>query len=152
MIDPALASFLQQGIAINIGTRDAKLSPSGARVSAVVVEPSGTHLVAYLPKVAAPHVLPNLEANRQAALVFVRPTDDRSCQVKGEFESARPATARERPIVTAQWDGFMRELEAIGIPRAALAGWVTWPSIAIRLRATAIFDQTPGPDAGRPLP
>jgi hypothetical protein len=151
MIDPTLAAFLQEGIAIHIGTRDAALVPSGARVTAAIVEPSGTHLVVYLPKLAAPHVMPNLEANRQAAVVFVRPVDDRSCQVKGEFVSARAATARDRPQVMQQWDGFMTQLERIGIPRVAASGWVTWPSIAIRLRATSLFDQTPGPQAGRPL-
>jgi hypothetical protein len=148
MIDATLAAFLEQGIAIQIGTRSATLEPSGARATAVRVEDSGTHILVFMPKIAAPYVVPNLEENGQAAVVFVRPTDDKSCQVKGVFESVRPATAKDRPLVMSQWDGFMAELERIGIPRAVFANWVTWPSLAIRLRATAVFDQTPGPNAG----
>jgi hypothetical protein len=33
----------------------------------------------------------------------------------------------------------------------ATRAWVTWPAVAIRLRATAVFNQTPGPDAGAPF-
>jgi hypothetical protein len=50
-----------------------------------------------------------------------------------------------------QWDGFMASLAQIGIPRDVTREWVTWPAVAIRLKATAIFNQTPGPDAGTPI-
>jgi hypothetical protein len=93
MIDVELAAFLQEGIAIQLGTRNERLEPNGVRVVAVAVEAGGRHLVAYVPEAAVSHVLPDLESNGQAALVFA----------------------------------------------------------AIRLRVTAIFNQTPGPNAGAPL-
>jgi hypothetical protein len=151
MIDPALAAFLQEGLAIHIGTRNDHLEPNGARAVAVSVEPGGTHLVVYLARVASARVLPDLRSNGEAAVVFCRPTDDRSCQIKGGFVSARPARAAERPLMTAQWNQFLAHLERIGIPAAAVQGWVTWPALAIRLRVTALFDQTPGPQAGASL-
>jgi hypothetical protein len=151
MIDTELAAFLQEGIAIQLGTRNARLEPNGARVVAVTVEGDGRHLVAYVPDAAAPQVLPDLEANGQAALVFARPPDERACQVKGTFTSARPASEAERAGVLAQWDRWLDRLAAIGVPRATLEPWITWPCTAIRLRVTAIFDQTPGPNAGAPL-
>jgi hypothetical protein len=151
MIDDELAGFLQQGLGIHLSTRNAQLQPGGARVAAVRVEDDHLHVTAYVAKVAARRVLPDLEANGQAALVFGRPIDDRACQVKAVFVNARPASTRERPLIEAQWNGFLDQLERIGIPRAAAAGWVTWPALAIRLRATALFNQTPGPEAGTPL-
>jgi hypothetical protein len=151
MIDDALAAFLQQGIAINIGTRNDRLEPNAAHVPAAMVEPGGTHLVAYVPRVAAAPVLADLEANGQAALVFARPQDDRACQVKGTFVSVRDATDDERPAITAQWQGFMQQLEIIGMPGESTRPWIVWPCVAIRLKVTALFTQTPGPDAGAPL-
>jgi len=151
MIDQQLADFLQQGLGIHLGTRNAQLQPNGARVAAVKVEEDRLHLVAYISRVAARRLLPDLQSNGQAALVFGRPVDDRACQVKGEFVSVRPAAVRERPFIEAQWNGFLDQLQQIGIPRAAAGGWVTWPALAIRLRATELFNQTPGPDAGAPL-
>lgn len=151
MIPPALAAFLEGGLSIHLGTRDAQLQPNGARAAAVTVDEDGTHLTVYVASVAATRLLPDLESNGQAAVVVCRPTDDRSCQVKGEFVSVRTAHADEQATVTAQWNGFLEELARIGISKAAAEGWATWPAVAIRLRATALFDQTPGPGAGAPL-
>jgi Pyridoxamine 5'-phosphate oxidase len=151
MIDDALAAFLQQGLAINIGTRNARLEPNAAYVPAVVVESGGTHLVVYVPQVGADRVLADLESNGQAALVFARPQDDRACQVKGTVVSVREAAADERPVVDSQYQGFMRQLEMIGMPGESTRPWITWPCHAVRLKVTALYSQTPGPDAGAPL-
>jgi hypothetical protein len=151
MIDAELALFLQQGLAINIGTRDAALAPPAHRRHAARVEPDGTHVVVYVPAVGADAVLADLAHNGQAAVVFARPMDDRACQVKGTYVSHRPATADERALVGAQWNGFMQQLEMIGTPGESTRTWMTWPCVAIRLRVTALFNQTPGPDAGARL-
>ena len=151
MIDKELAAFLQEGIAIQIGTRNARLEPNGACIVAVKVEDDGQHVVAYVPKLAAQQVVPDLEANGQAALVFARPPDERACQVKGVFIDARAARSSERPFVIGQWDRWLTRLEGIGYPRAAAENWQTWPCVAIRVRVTALFNQTPGPGAGAAL-
>src|SRR5690349_19558841 len=99
MIDLELAAFLQEGIAIQLGTRNDRLEPNGVRVVAVAVEADGRHLVAYVPAEAAPQVLPDLESNGQAAVVFARPPDERACQVKGTFTGSRRASDAERASV-----------------------------------------------------
>jgi hypothetical protein len=151
MIDRDLAAFLQEGVGIHIGTRNAALQPNGARAIAVTVDEDGTHLVVYVARVAAARLLPDLEDNGQAAIGFGRPIDDRACQVKGIVTGVRDATDEERELVLAQWGGFLSSLEKIGIPREATRTWVTWPAVAIRVRVNALFNQTPGPDAGAPL-
>lgn len=151
MIDTELAAFLQEGVGIHVATRDSAMRPNGARAIAVRVEPDGEHLVVYVARIAAARILPDLEANGQAAVGFGRPVDDRACQVKGVFTGVREATEDERAAVLAQWDGFLGSLEKIGIPRIATKTWVTWPAVAIRLRANALFNQTPGPGAGAPI-
>jgi hypothetical protein len=151
MIDREFAAFLEEGLAIHIGTRNARLEPNGARATAVRVDPDGAHLAVFVPRVAAGRILPDLKSNGSAALVFCRPTDDRTCQVKGTFVSARPARADEQPFVESQWERFLAHLAQIGVPREVAAGWTTWPSTVVRVKATALFDQTPGPKAGTQL-
>lgn len=151
MIDRELAAFLEEGLVIHLGTRNARLEPSGTRVAAVTVEPDGLHVTAYLPKIAAPHHLANLQDNGQAALVAVRPIDDRGCQVKGRFVGARPAGPREKAVVLTQWERARQTLERIGVARALSDAWVVWPAVAVRVQVTALFNQTPGPGAGAPL-
>lgn len=151
MIDPDVAAFLREGLSIHIGTRNARFEPNGARAVAIDVEGDGQHLVVYVAGVAASRVLPDLTATGQAAIVFARPTDDRACQVKGTFVSARDAREDERNFVHAQWERLLDNLARIGIPRAVVAAWVTWPAIAIRLKATAVFEQTPRAGTGELL-
>src|SRR4029079_1554014 len=110
-----------------------------------------THLSVYLAEVAAGRVLPDLRSNGQVALTFWRPIDERACQVKGTFIEARAATEDERPFMLGQRDAFVANLELIGVARAASAGWITWPAVVVRIRATHIFNQTPGADANAPI-
>jgi hypothetical protein len=151
MIDKELAAFLEEGIGIQIGTRNASLMPNGARVVAARVEDDGTHLTAFIPARAAPQVVPDLEANGQAAIVFARPPDERSCQVKGVFAGMGATGAAEERFVREQWQRWLERLTTIGLPLSTLEGWDAWPCVAIRLRVTALFNQTPGPNAGSVL-
>lgn len=148
MIEPDLRAFLEGGLGIHIGTRTSRLEPNGARALAVKVEDDRLHLIVYLADVAARRVVPDLRANSAIAVGFARPIDERACQIKGIFVDVRPAAGDERRLVEEQVDGFRTNLEHIGIPRIGTSGWITWPAMAIRFRATTIFEQTPGPDAG----
>jgi hypothetical protein len=148
MIDQELAAFLQEGIAIQIGTRNAVLEPNGARVVAVRVEEPGTHLVAFVPERASRYIVGDLEQNGLAALVFARPPDERSCQVKGVMEGMAAASGADEQFVRRQWQRWLERLTTIGLPLPTLEKWDVWPCMAIRIRVTALFNQTPGPNAG----
>lgn len=151
MLHGELADFVQQGVGIYIGTRNASLEPNGARAIAARVEPDGGHLTIYLADVAAARIMPDLESNGQAAVTFGRPVDERACQVKGTFVAARAARDDERPLLERQWEGFTRSLEVIGVAPVARSAWPKWPATAITLKPTAVFEQTPGPSAGSRL-
>ena len=151
MLDKNLTEFLEQGVAIHIGTRNVRLEPNGCRVTAVRVEDEGRCLVAYIPRVATKAVLDDLQSNGQAALSFARPADDRAVQVKGEFLSLKDADAAEEKFAASQWQGFLNQLDMIGLPGAGTATWTMWPCVAVRIRVTALFSQTPGPEAGAVL-
>ena len=152
MLDRSLTEFLESGLAIHIGTRNQQLEPNGCRVTAVRVEDQGTHLIAYLPKAATPSVLEDLKANGQAAISVARPADDRAVQVKGVFVSMRDADASEQEFVMAQWQGIVNQLDMIGFNASTTTlCWSVWPCVAVKIRVTSVFSQTPGPDAGAVL-
>jgi hypothetical protein len=149
MIDDTLAAFLQEGVSLYIGTRNDRLEPRGAKASAMRVEEDGVHVVVYVPKVAAAPLLTDLEANGRVAVTLSRPPDERTCQLKGTFVEARPGRPSERAFVTAQFEQYREYLCEIGWPREATDRWVSWPVVAIRFKTTAVFDSTPGPQAGQ---
>ena len=151
MLDKTLTEFLEQGLAIHIGTRDERLRPNGCVVTAVRVEDQGRHLVAFIPKAVTPAVFEDLRGNGQAAISFTRPSDDKAVQVKGEFVSLAEATEAEEQFAKAQWGGFLKQLDLIGLPGKATNTWTVWPCVAVRIRVTALFSQTPGPEAGSVL-
>ena len=136
---------------MHLGTRNERLEPNGARVVAVRVEDDGRHVVAYVHAAAGPQVVPDLESNGHAAIVFSRPPDERACQVKGVAGGVRVAGEDERVFVEAQWARWIDRLTTIGCQRVTFDHWPTWPCIAVRVRVDAIFNQTPGPGAGAPL-
>jgi hypothetical protein len=148
MIDSGLSAFLEEGLGVYVGTRNARLEPNGARGVAIRVEEGGTHVVVYVAEVAAPRILADLESNGHIAVSVGRPKDDRACQVKGLFAGTRRADESERDAVVGQWERFRAALEYIGISRPVTSEWVAWPAVAVRFKVTAIFEQTPGPGAG----
>jgi hypothetical protein len=152
MLDQTLTEFLELGLAIHIGTRNERMEPNGCRVTAVRVEDQGTHLIAYLPKSATAAVLQDLNNNGQAAISVARPADDRAVQIKGAFVSMRDAEPSEESFVMAQWEGFKKQLDMIGFNAStSTISWSVWPCVAVKIRVTNIYSQTPGPDAGAVL-
>lgn len=151
LMSDELAAFLESGLSITVGTRDGELNPDSARAWAVRIDADRAHLTAFLHTQSATAILRNLAAHPEVALAFDRPIDNRACQVKGLFASSRRARPGERPEVERQVDGFLAQLETLGIPRVMTAGWKVWPCVAVRLRVTQLFEQTPGPGAGEPL-
>lgn len=151
MIDPPLAAFLEDGVSVHLGTRNAQFEPNGARAISVKVDADAAYLLVYISSVAAARVLPDLEANGQVAVVCARPVDDRAVQIKGSVVSIRPIEDRERAGTLTHWNAFLDKLEYIGIPRTASDTWVRVADLVIRVRVTALFEQTPGPQAGKAL-
>jgi hypothetical protein len=151
MIGRDLAGFLEEGLSVHLGSRDDALRPRGARALAITVSDGGLQVTVYVAESAAGRLIPLLECSRQAAVNLGRPVDDRACQVKGVLVDIRPATSDERPRIDAQWRGLLEQLRMVGISPEAPSGWATWPAVAITLRVTAVFEQTPGPLAGTPL-
>lgn len=150
-IDDELTTFVGEGQSIHVATCDSAGRPCGARGVAALVDADREHVDVYIPDVAFERLQPALEASRQLAVVFGRPRDDRSSQLKGVIVSTRQAQDAERAAVRKQWDGFMSALDGIGISRRLAGRWTWWPAHVVRIRVTAIFEQTPGPKAGAQL-
>lgn len=152
LIAKDLAVFLESGLSFTVATRDDELQTTGIRAWAARVRRDRTGLTLFLHAPAAAATLRNLERHPELAVCVDRPSDNCACQLKGRFVAARPARAAERAEVERQFANFQAELEAIGIPRAMTAGWAHWPCVAVGMLVTELYEQTPGPGAGEPLP
>lgn len=151
MIDAQLAGFLQQGLGLHVGTCDAALRPSGGRAVTLAVDADGRHLTVYVPDVAMQRLRADLERTGQIAISVGRPEDERACQVKGMVVAMAPAVEADRPLIDAQLAHYVHQLALIGIPPQLATGWASWPATAVRVKVSAVFEQSPKPGTGHAI-
>ncbi len=148
MISDEIASFLESGISILIGTRDERLVPEAVRGCGARVDANGTELLVLLPVATGAATAANLAANGRIAITFSRPTDHRSLQIKGRVLELRAAGDAERAIVDRYRCSFAQELALVGVPPRMTFRLAMWPAHAVRLAIEGVYVQTPGPGAG----
>ncbi len=152
VIPPEVAEVLLCGAMMHLGSRDSALTPECETASGARFDPGSDRILVYLPTARADSTLANLRDNGRAALTICRVTDNVSIQLKGRFLGARPGEAADRRYLEWLLDRRQRELAEVGMPRSYSSRLVWWPCVAIEIQVEEIFDQTPGPRAGEPLP
>jgi hypothetical protein len=146
-----LVDFVQSGVSILVATRDAQLLPQCLRGAGASVHGARDAFTLYLPEAVAERTLANLRDNGRIAVTFSRPIDHRSIQVKGTCISIRPCDERDGAVQERYRAAFVEQLHAVGMPRAVSRRIRFQPSVAVVVKLAELYEQTPGPSAGRPL-
>ena len=146
-----LARFLEDGQIATVATRTADLRPEYMDATALRVEAERGLVTVYLPQALAGATLANLRDNGQIALGASRPTDHRSLQLKGVLVDERPAGEEDRQHQNEYLHKLVRHLNLIGVPLSVCMRLCEWPCQLVRFAVRDIFEQTPGPGAGRRL-
>jgi pyridoxine/pyridoxamine 5'-phosphate oxidase len=151
LLSTELSAFVESGIAIQIGTADARGRPDGARGFGVHVAPDRSSLTVYVGAPMLGENARNLRENPRVAVCFSRPADHRTIQVKGRALEVRDASEADRLHIERYRASAADTFAQIGIPARIFLAAVAWPATAITLTVDEIFVQTPGPGAGAPL-
>lgn len=151
MISAELATFLESGVSLLVGTRDAGLHPEALRAVGARVEPGGAEVTVLVPVATAARTLGNLRENGRIAVCFSRAEDHRSVQLKGAVVALRDADEADRRVVERYRALLADALAGVGLPPRLTSRIAHWPAVAARFRVEAVFVQTPGPGAGAPL-
>jgi hypothetical protein len=144
-----LLEYMESGVSLLIGTRDAALRPASARGFGVEIDAPARAATVFLPAPGAEVTLGNLRDNGQIALTFSRGFDHRSLQVKGRLLSLEAANERQHRLQDRYFALFSEGLIFIGHRQELLRRVRYYPSYALSFRIESMFDQTPGPGAGR---
>jgi len=154
VLDADTADFLQRRIAIVAAGRDANNVPSSARVYGCRVAPGNQALTVFVKRPQAAQLLSDIESNGEIAVVFSRPTTNRTLQFKGRdarVGSLGPGDAQ----IMAEWLGsLVVELAPLGVTAPLVhAAFAIRPEemSAITFTPREGFAQTPGPGAGARL-
>jgi len=144
-----LVEFMEGGVSLLVGSRDGALRPTSARGFGVEIDAASGTATVFLAAAGAALTLGNLRENGQIALTFSRPVDHRSLQVKGSVLSITETDERQRGVQDRYFSLFCEGLVWSGLREHLLRRIRYYPSYAVSFRIESMFDQTPGPGAGR---
>ena len=151
MISPDLAEFIEAGVSVQVGTRDAQLVPECQRAVGARAEPDREQVTVYVPCGVGERIAANARATGRIAVCYARIADHHSIQLKGAVSEVRLAEASERERIERYLQSLAEAFGSIGLPHAITLRLARWPCFAIRFRVESSFVQTPGPGAGRPV-
>jgi hypothetical protein len=152
VLDSDLRDFVHSGVAVAVATRDGELRPAltrawGPELSAdrrtltlCVIAPPGSRTHA------------NLDEKAAVAVGFSLPTIARAAQVKGAVVAVGEPGPAELERAERHLSLFHAQVEQLG-PLARRARRLYTPAdfVSITIAVDEVFDQTPGPVAGRRL-
>ena len=154
ILSAALRTFLKGPLAINVASHDAALLPSIARGYGCAVAADGKQITVFLSVRSARAVLEDLRSGAPIAAVFCLPSTHATLQFKSTSAKVPPLAHADREIMQAYAKAFHDEIASLGYddPFAAdLVAPASDDAVAVQFVPSAVFDQTPGPEAGRAL-
>jgi hypothetical protein len=152
-----LKSFLEGGLSVVVGTRDADMVPEVTRAWGLLVSKDRKSISLCVPLATSHETLDNLAGNGQMTVCCSLPTSYRTVQLKGKGLKTAHPSREDLAAVERHREAFGRLNKRIGIPhQQSEIFWrrelETSPAlIKLRFIPEQIFDQTPGPDAGSTL-
>jgi hypothetical protein len=153
MIPNDIVEFLHGPQILALGTRSAKLRPAGARPVGVIADAATDRISFFLPDVQRePHVT-NIADNGLVALIASNARSHQNYQFKGkavEVRSSTPGDAAIRDVYRDKLIAYMRQY-FIPLPDSFIGDYIADPSTTIVFKVEKIFNQMPGPNAGRPV-
>jgi hypothetical protein len=155
LLSDATANFIERELAIDLGACNALRRPSTCRGFAARVSPDRRRVTVYVRRPEALQLLQDVVAQDQLAVVFCLPETEVSIQLKGRQVGIAAAAEDELPHIRDYCARFVEGVVRLGFERAfaeAYMAIVPQEMVALSFTPEAVFDQTPGPLAGRPQP
>ena len=143
-------------VLMHAGTRDAKLVPAHHVLGALRVDDDRRTVTVVVCGPTAVGLRENLADNGQIAVTFGHQPSHETYQLKGKALEVRDATDADIAMVKAWLEAMkVHDRDDLGAPPEQLAVYdhvILRGAVTVRLRVDAVFDQTPGPKAGQPVP
>ena len=134
-----------------VGTRDAAMRPEVLRASGCVVAADRTRIGVLMNVETSRRTVANVEKGGPIAITFNRPIDHRTVQVKGRVVGVRAGTAAEDDVARRYIALYSDALYLVGLSRAFVRRMRVVPCVVAEVEVAELFEQTPGPAAGKRL-
>lgn len=149
------ATFVQGSVSIVAASCDAQRIPSIGRATGCKVHPGRRRVSVFIAASQAPALLADIRASGRLAVAFNRPSTHRSLQLKSDDAVVRALAADELPLVGRYVEAFGLEITPLGQTSEqarVVFACTDGDLVAVDFTPNAAFEQTPGPNAGTPIP
>jgi hypothetical protein len=147
-------SFITSGVSIKASARDSRLIPSICRILACITQQQGALIRLFLVKSQALQLLRDIAANGQIAVVFSQPSSHKTLQIKGIHAHQTAVLDTDLAVIEACCKGFADSLFLLGVDyifSSTFQHYTLAELTAIDFTPNALFEQSPGPDAGKAI-
>lgn len=149
-IDDDLKRFLESGLVVLVATRNDALQPFVTRGWGVHVQDGDRrHVSLCVPRVSSARTVADLTANGRIAVSCGHQATFRAVQMKGRFVASEGPSAAALERASEQFALFVEESAKIGVPPHLLQVLFTTDLVSLTFVVDEVFDQTPGPGAGK---
>ena len=153
-LDPDLARFVAGGVSINAGSASAAGVPSLCRAFGCRVDPGTGRLRVFFATSQAADLVRDATGSGALAVVFSEPPTHRTVQIKGRDARLEPLAEGDLACVTAYRAAFAQCLVFLGFTEVMVRTLLDCPDealVALTFTPSALFNSTPGAQAGTPL-
>jgi len=155
LLSDSTVAFIEREVAIDVASCSADLRPSSARGFAARVSPDRQRMTVYVRRNEATQLVQDLLSQGVIAIVLCLPETEAALQIKGRQVTLSAANAEEWEVIEAYRQAFVNGITKLGYGRDfGLTYMAVEPGqmLAVGFTPEVVFEQTPGPLAGRTLP
>jgi hypothetical protein len=153
-ISPANLEFLNTRADVLLASRSLQLMPSVCWGMGCHVGPNGPRVTVWLARAQSVALQADIEATGAVAAVFSEPYTNFTLQIKGANARVRKAVKQDAARLQRHLEHMICEVGRVGLDEAFVRTAFAQPLsalIAVEFIGTSLFEQTPGPHAGRAL-
>lgn len=155
LIGDDLKALIEGPVSVLVGTRDSRLVPEITRAWGPRVSEDRQSVSLCVPVATSGKTLDNLEANGRIAVAFTHPANYKTFQLKGRHARIAESDSADLAVVDRHRDAFAVVNAPLGQPREVVESFwraeieTSGALVKILFKPEEVFDQTPGPGAGR---
>jgi hypothetical protein len=154
-IDAELKKFLEGPVSVLVGTRDSRLVPEITRGWGPRVSEDRRWISLCVPLATSRKTLDNLDGNGEISVACSLPTNYLTFQLKGRCATTAEPDGADLAAVERHRNAFATVTESFWQPRRNVEPFwraeIETSAVMVKIvfAPGQVFDQTPGPDAGR---
>lgn len=134
---------------VYLGSRDGNMIPMTRQGWGVGIKAAG--IIIYVVEAQVESMLKNLQDNGRVTVSLTDPNDHISYQMKGQFIKARPIVEDEAALQQQYRVNLVNVVITLGYSKEIAERYACHADLAIEIEAEQIFNQTPGPGAGKKI-